>query len=105
MKPTLTWIRWLDAQSHEAADDPEAKPELAELCEVGFLLAETDTVVLIGMEQSENAAPGRWRLHIPKTAIVERRDVTVERAFRKPRQRKPKVDKKADAQTPKEPKA
>lgn len=92
LDPTLTFIRWLDAQSHEAADSPEAKPELAELCEVGFLLAETEDVVLIGMEQSGDAHPGRWRLHIPRNAIVERRDVPLSRAFRKPRKRQPKEE-------------
>ena len=95
----LTCVRWLDAQSHEAADAPEAKPELAELCEVGFVLAETDEVLLIGMEHSVDAHPGRWRLHIPKNAIVERRDVTIAQAFRKPRKRKPTVDKKKEEQT------
>ncbi len=95
----IVYVKWADAQAHEAADAPEAKPELAILEEIGWLLAETDDVLLIGMEQSEDAHPGRWRLHIPKVNIVERRDTTVERAFKKPRVRKPRVVKEAPPQT------
>lgn len=84
----VCYIRWKDACAKEAADAPEAIPELAELCEVGFLLAETDDAVLIGMEQSSDSHPGRWRLNIPKVNILERRDVPLMKAFglkRKPK--------------------
>lgn len=80
---TVTYIRWQDACAKEAADAPEAIPELTELCEVGFLLGETDEAVLIGMEMEPGGDqhPGRWRLNIPKVNIKERRDVTVGKAF------------------------
>ncbi len=57
-----------------------AKPELAEMHEVGFLLAETDEAVQIGMELGiTDMHPGRWRLSIPKSAIIERRDMPLAR--------------------------
>lgn len=80
---TLTYLRWRDACSVEAADAPRpAVPELSELCEVGFLLAENDQAVLIGMEhQADDTRPGRWRLNVPKVSIIERRDVELDKAF------------------------
>jgi hypothetical protein len=81
---TVTYVRWKDACSVEAADSTPraAVPELSELCEVGFLLAESDEALLIGMEsQADDTRPGRWRLNIPKSGIIERRDVDLERAF------------------------
>jgi hypothetical protein len=82
--PLVTYIRWRDACSVEAADATPrpAVPELSEVCEVGYLLAENDEAVLIGMEhQADDTHPGRWRLNIPKAAIIERRDTDMERAF------------------------
>jgi hypothetical protein len=86
----VTYIRWRDACSVEAADGPRAAvPELSELCEVGFLLAENDDAVLIAMEhQADDTHPGRWRLNIPKVSIIERRDMAVEKAFPVKRRRK-----------------
>ena len=85
---TLTYIRWKDACSEEASEPAsEAKAGLVELREVGFLLHETDEAVLIGMELDGDGvpggdqAPGRWRLHIPKSNIIERRDWPLSRAF------------------------
>ena len=80
---TLTFLRWRDACAVEAADTPRpATPELSELCEVGFLLAENDEAVLIGMEhQADDTRPGRWRLNVPKVSIIERRDMELEKAF------------------------
>ncbi len=88
----ISYIRWRDACSVEAADAPRpAVPELSELCEVGFLLAENDDAVLIGMEhQADDTHPGRWRLNVPKVSILERRDVPIERAFPLGRKRKPR---------------
>ena len=61
-----------------------AVPALAELCEVGFLLGETDEVVLIGMEHaSDGVHPGRWRLHVPKSQILERHDVDTKSFMRR----------------------
>ncbi len=88
---TITYIRWRDACSVEA-DVPatEAVPALAELCEVGFLLAEDDEAVLIGMEcAADDTAPGRWRLNIPKSGIVERHDMPVSSIKRRKRAGKP----------------
>lgn len=74
--------------------------ELAVLHEVGWLLAETDEVVCIGMELQEGEThPGRWRLTVAKKAIVERHDASFAQAFRKPRKRKAKVDKQVLVQT------
>lgn len=85
----LCYIRWKDACAKEAADAPEPIPELSELIEVGFLLAESDDAVLIGMEHSaDHTSPGRWRMNIPKINILERRDVPLMKAFglkRKPK--------------------
>lgn len=89
----ITYIKWKDALSHEAAgmEPGIAIPELAILNEVGFLLAENEDVVCIGMEMNEGQVmPGRWRLNIPKYAIIERRDVNFTKMFVKPRLRKPK---------------
>jgi hypothetical protein len=86
----VSYIRWHDAVSEEASDSRAAKACLAELCEVGFLLDETDQAVTIGMEyqQQEAVQPGRWRLHIPKVCIIERRDVDLDKAFTRGRKRK-----------------
>ena len=81
---TVTLVRWKDACSVEAADltPRPAVPELSELSEVGFLLAENDEALLIGMEsQADDTHPGRWRLNIPKSSIIERRDMSLEKAF------------------------
>ena len=87
---TVTYIRWQDACSVEAMASEEypAKPELSELITTGFLLAEDDHAVLVGMElQADDTAPGRYRFNIPKVAIIERRDMVVEKAFPARRQR------------------
>jgi hypothetical protein len=70
----LTYIRWMDACSEESAqpNSEPVTPTLCELQEIGFLLAEDDLAVTIGMEISDS--PGRWRLHVPKSGIIERRD-------------------------------
>ena len=83
----IVWIRWLDACSREAIDSPaDAKPELAELMTVGFLLAEDDKAVLVGMEVgAHDVHPGRWRFTIPKSAILERREFPLDK---KPTKRK-----------------
>jgi hypothetical protein len=83
----ITYIRWRDACSVEAtaAGVVPAKPELSELTSIGFLLAENDEAVLLGMElQDAETHPGRWRFNIPKSSIVERRDADVETAFPAP---------------------
>jgi hypothetical protein len=80
----VSYIRWRDACQVEASGTGvvPAKPELSELTTVGFLLAEDDDAVLLGMElQNDNTHPGRWRFNIPKSSIVERRDADIDDAF------------------------
>lgn len=78
----------------EEAAEPATKvsARLVELQEIGFLLDETDEAIAIGMELDEDGSDvmaGRWRLHIPKCNIVERRDFDVDKATAKrPRRRK-----------------
>jgi hypothetical protein len=81
---TLTIIRWRDACAVEANDiEPRAaKPELSELITTGFLLAEDEHAVLVGMElQADDTRPGRWRFNVPKVGIIERRDIEIGRGF------------------------
>lgn len=71
----LCWVRWKDAVAEEASLQATGTAKLATLEEVGWLLDENTEGVLIGMERNteEDMEPGRWRLHIPKVAIVEMR--------------------------------
>jgi hypothetical protein len=89
----LAYIRWRDAVADEADNEPLGEQRLAELHEVGFYLGETADAVSIAMEHQEGAVhPGRWRLHVPKSQIVEMHVVEFKRAFAKPRApRKAKV--------------
>lgn len=88
----IAYVRWLDACSEEASDAKTRPvvPALVELREVGFLLGENDEAVTIGMEQeaAEDTHPGRWRLHIPKSAIQEMRVAEIATAFRSKRIKK-----------------
>jgi hypothetical protein len=86
----IAYIRWQDActQQADSAEPVPAIPGLAELQEVGFLLAENDEAVVIGMERSgDDTYPGRWRLHIPRVAIKEMRVADVGKLFPCPRKR------------------
>lgn len=89
----IAYIRWLDACTEEA-DSPhsEVTPGLVELREVGFLLGENERAVTIGMEFDGEAAPGRFRLHIPRNSIQEMKVVEVATFLRardpKPRRKK-----------------
>lgn len=69
----IVLVTWLDAVQQEAgAPGTPSAPGLAELHEVGFLIDESPTVLLIGMEgESNGCEPGRWRLHIPKNSITD----------------------------------
>ena len=86
----LAYVRWKDACSEEADDsNPRpVTPALCELHEIGFLLGENDEAVTIGMEQGDDTKPGRWRLHIPRSAIQEMRVAELDTAFRKKRRTK-----------------
>jgi hypothetical protein len=100
---TLTYIKWRDASYHDASDSPKPVVELAEMVEVGLLIAETDEAVMIGMEYSADGThPGRWRATIPKVNIVDRKDVSLLQAFglgRPPRKsRGPRISKARPAE-------
>lgn len=74
----IAFIRWWDACSVEAAEpNTPASPELTELRAAGFVLAESDTAVLVGLETCGDGTPGRWRLNIPKVNIIERFDTDI----------------------------
>ena len=70
--PPIALVRWVDASQTEASSpDTPIDPTLAVLAEVGFLLHEDDKVVVLGMESAQDCEPGRWRLTVPKQAILE----------------------------------
>ena len=79
----VTYIRWMDACSEEATDPntPISDSPLVELREVGWLINESDDAVSVGLEIESDDAPSRFRIHIPKCNIVERRDMEVDKAF------------------------
>lgn len=82
---TACFIRWKDACSEEAADPNTKVPDcpLVELREVGWLIAESEEAVSIAMELEPDGSPSRWRLHIPKTNIIERIDFEVPKRRRR----------------------
>ena len=86
----LVYIRWRDAMTDEGGEHPPLA-ELAELEELGWLLAQTEEAIQIGMElepQLEGlTGAGRWRLTIPKSGIVEMKEVDFDWAFRTKRSR------------------
>lgn len=85
----IAYIRWMDACSEEAdgSKPRPVVPALVELHEVGFLLGENEEAITIGMEQeaTDDTHPGRWRLHIPRSAIKEMRVAEMSTAFRRKR--------------------
>lgn len=90
----VAYVRWRDACVQHADYEDHLKPVepgLSELAEVGFLLAENDEAIVLGMEQvmDEETAPGRFRLHIPKGQIVEMRTAEIESAFKTRRRKVP----------------
>lgn len=100
--PTLTYIRWRDASSQEGANNEPLKPELVDLEEIGFLLAENDEAVLISMEHCPALTHGpRYRLNIPKINILERRDLDLNTVLgRKVKKAKAKRPIKPSESTP-----
>jgi hypothetical protein len=97
---TVSFVRWKDACSVEAnsADPIAPVPQLSELCEIGFLLAENDEALLIGMEyQEDDTEPGRWRFNIPKVGIVERHDFDISKLVAKKKVKAPKKPSKKNA--------
>lgn len=89
MKQILVYVHWRDACTEEAADPntPVSDTPLVDLHEVGWLIGETEESVSIAMELEPHGAPGRWRLHIPKVNILERRNFDTERLFAEPAKR------------------
>jgi hypothetical protein len=93
---TIIWIRWKDAVNSNASHAIASLGGLAELDEVGFLLAESDETITLGTESSPGGEQTECRfwLTIPKINIVQIRRTTLGRAFPKPREKKEK--RKAD---------
>jgi len=94
---TLTYIRWRDACQEEASHPrtPVTDSPLMELHEVGFLIGDTAEAVSIAMELELDGSPSRWRLHIPRVNIIERRDMELDKAFPVRKQKKRKADGEA----------
>lgn len=89
-EPQILKVVWRDACSEEAAlPVNETVSGLVELTEVGWLIAESEESITLGMELSEGAHPGRWRLHIPKVCIVSQSSLV---PAPKKRKKKEKVD-------------
>lgn len=87
----ICYLRWRDARSQEAVEPhTDVEPTLCELHEVGFLLAENDEIITIGMEidADGDTAPGRWRLHVPKVLVQEMKIVDVATLLKKRGRRK-----------------
>lgn len=87
----VAYIRWKDACTHEANETTSVPVSLAlvELCNVGFLLGENDEAVAIGMEiESDDCEPGRFRMNIPKSQIIDMKVADVDVTFKRKRVRK-----------------
>lgn len=99
---TLTYIKWRDASSQDTASNEPPKPELVDLEEIGFLLAENDEAIQIAMEHCPAGTHGsRYRLNIPKINILERLDLDFNKVLGRkvPKTRRPR-SKKASESTP-----
>lgn len=77
----LLYIRWRDAVNSNSQHAISSLGELAELHEVGFLLAESEETITLGTESQEGATEARFWLTIPKQNIVEIRRTTLAKAF------------------------
>lgn len=96
----LTYIRWADACYEEADGQALRDYRLAILHEVGFLIGENENSVSLAMEhQDQSVHPGRWRVHIPKVNILERKEVDFEKVFGLTTE-KPKRQPKKKSPTP-----
>jgi hypothetical protein len=86
----LVYIRWHDAHFCTSESDlSELGDEPCELHEVGFLLKETPTHVVLGTEYQEGATSARGTMTIPRVCIQEMRTRSLDAAFPK-RKRKGK---------------
>lgn len=86
--PTVTYVRWHDAvQSVQEFPIGEIS-DLIELQEIGFLKVETDESLSLSMEWAEDDSTARLWLTIPKTNIIERKDLPLESVLKVRRVRK-----------------
>ncbi len=89
----LVYIRWRDAVNSNATHAISSLGDLAELHEVGFLLAESEETITVGTEAQEGAVEARFWLTVPKVNIVEMRKTTLARAFFPPAPRPKRAPK------------
>lgn len=82
---TICYVRWRDACHDMGECAIKDLGELAELHEIGFLLAENEETVTIGIEHQDGATSARMWLTIPRVNILEMRRSTVDKAFPKRR--------------------
>lgn len=81
----IAYVVWEDAMVDPGESEGTPTARIVTLHEVGFLLDENENAILIGMEyhEEDDILPGRWHLHIPKTAIKTLRVMEVGKAFPK----------------------
>jgi hypothetical protein len=82
----LAYVRWRDA-AFDNEDTPISDMDLAELHEVGFLIAETADAVKLAIEHPGEATSTRLWLVIPKVNIIEMRVRELDKAFPKRRRK------------------
>lgn len=75
---TITCIRWRDASYGHNAETNIKDTGPADLWEVGFLLKEDNESVTVSMEHMDGATTTRNWICVPKSGIVERRDLSFE---------------------------
>ena len=88
--PTIAHVIWRDACTEEAREGGPVSPDpLIELHEVGWLLAEGEDSITLGMElEADGQDPGRWRLHLPISNIISLHTMEVEEFLKKRKGRK-----------------
>jgi hypothetical protein len=78
-KQRICHLVWVDACYEEQGQGESLA--LAQLEEIGFLLAEDKDSVTIGMEAPEPSMVERWRLTIPKIGIISMKVRDLNRIF------------------------
>lgn len=77
MSATVVYVHWRDA-AHGLEEIPVAQAgELADLHEVGFLVAENDESITLSPEHQDGATSARLWLTIPRVNIIEMRKVSM----------------------------
>ena len=79
---TIAFVRWRDAMTEEAETGGPAQAQLIELSEIGWLVAESPEAITLSMELESNETPGRFRLHIPRSGIIEFQTIDSSQAFK-----------------------